>query len=106
MQKYLSLSRHVYTPITLVMNAKTWDGLSAEEQEAVMAAAAAAKAASRAQSDENTASLLSEFEAAGMEVNEIDLAAFKEAVPPIYEEIGAIVGPEFMDKATTVVEGK
>ena len=105
-QKYLSLSRHVYTPITLVMNAKTWDGLSAEEQEAVMAAAAAAKAASRAQSDENTSSLLSEFEAAGMEVNEIDLAAFKEAVPPIYEEIGAIVGPEFMDKATTVVEGK
>ena len=26
-QKYLSLSKHVYTPITLVMNARTFDGL-------------------------------------------------------------------------------
>ncbi|WP_075222519.1 TRAP transporter substrate-binding protein [Acuticoccus yangtzensis] len=104
-QKYLSLSRHVYTPITLVMNARTFDGLSAEEQEAVMAAAAMAREASRAQSDENTANLLGEFEAAGMEVNEIDLAAFKEATPPIYEEIGTIVGPDFMDKATAIVGG-
>ncbi|GAB5375938.1 MAG: TRAP transporter substrate-binding protein [Acuticoccus sp.] len=102
-QEFLSLSKHVYTPITLVMNAKTFDGLSEEEQAAVMAAAEKAKAASRAQSDENTASLLDEFKAAGMKVNEIDLAAFKEAVPPIYEEIGKIVGPEFMEQATTIV---
>jgi TRAP-type C4-dicarboxylate transport system substrate-binding protein len=70
-----------------------------------MAAAEIAKQASRAQSDENTAMLLDEFKAAGMTVNDIDLDAFKAAVPPIYDEIAAIIGPDFMDKATSIVEG-
>ena len=34
-QKYLSLSSHVYTPITLVMNGARWDGLSDEQKAAV-----------------------------------------------------------------------
>lgn len=105
-QEYLSLSRHVYTPITLAMNGAKWESLTDEEKAAVMAAAEAARDASRAQSDENTANLLSEFEAAGMKVNEIDLAAFQAATPPIYAAIGEIIGAEMMEKAQAIIAGK
>ncbi|MEO1102982.1 MAG: hypothetical protein AAFW98_04510, partial [Pseudomonadota bacterium] len=64
-----------------------------------------ARDASRALSDEATASLLATFKEAGMKVNDIDLDAFKAAVPPIYEGIGEIVGPDFMEKATTIISG-
>lgn len=102
-QDYLSLSRHVYTPITLVMNGGAFEALSEEEQEAVMAAAAKARDVSREAADEASASLLSTFKEAGMEVNEIDLEAFKDAVPPIYESISEIVGPDFMERAQAIV---
>jgi tripartite ATP-independent transporter DctP family solute receptor len=46
-QKYLSLSGHVYTPITLVMNGARWDGLSDEHKAAGQRAAATAVAHSR-----------------------------------------------------------
>ena len=103
-QDYLSLSKHVYTPITFVMNGQKWDGLTDEEKAAVTAAAEKAVAASRALSDDNAAAQLEDFKAAGMKINEIDLAAFKAAIPPIYEEIGTIVGPDFMEKVVAIVE--
>jgi tripartite ATP-independent transporter DctP family solute receptor len=104
-QEYLSLSRHVYTPITFAMNGEKWESLTEEERGAVMAAAAAAREASRALADENTANLLSEFEAAGMKVNEIDLVAFQAATPPIYADIAEIVGTDFMEKAEAIISG-
>lgn len=103
-QDYLSLSRHVYTPITLAMNGAKFDSLSDEEKAAVTAAAAKASEASRGQSDTNTASLLDEFKAAGMNVNEIDLPAFQAATPPIYAAIGEIVGADFMEKVVAIIE--
>lgn len=103
-QDYLSLSRHVYTPITLTMNGAKFDSLTDDEKAAVTAAAAKASAASRAQSDANTGSLLDEFKAAGMTVNDIDLAAFQSATPPIYDAIGEIVGADFMEKVVAIVE--
>lgn len=104
-QKYLSLSRHVYTPITLTMNGAAWNALSDAEKAAVTKAAEAARDASRARSDANTASLLDTFKAAGMQVNDIDLAAFKAATPPIYEGIAAIVGADFMNQVTAAAAG-
>jgi tripartite ATP-independent transporter DctP family solute receptor len=102
-QKYLSLSRHVYTPITLVMNGAKYDSLTDAQKAAVMAAAAAASAASRARSDEASASLAAEFEAAGMQINEIDIAAFQAATPPILANIAALVGEDFMTRALAAI---
>lgn len=104
-QNYISLTRHVYTPITLVMNGAKWEELSPELQEMVLEAAAEAREASRTLSDESDASLLGEFEAAGVEINDADLDAFKAKIDPIYEEIGQIVGPDFMEQAVADIEG-
>jgi TRAP-type transport system periplasmic protein len=96
-QDYLSLSSHVYTPITLVMNGPRWDGLSDEHKAAVQRAAAKAVAHSREYGANNDATLLDEL-SQSMQVNEIDLKAFQEAAQPIWDEIAPIAGEEFTQK--------
>ncbi|MEM7025412.1 MAG: TRAP transporter substrate-binding protein, partial [Pseudomonadota bacterium] len=60
-QDYLSLSGHVYTPITLVMNGARWDGLSDEQKAAIEAAAAKAVEQSRQFGADADATLLDEL---------------------------------------------
>jgi tripartite ATP-independent transporter DctP family solute receptor len=96
-QKYLSLSSHVYTPITLVMNGPRWDGLSDEHKAAVQRAAEKAVAHSREYGANNDATLLDEL-SKSMQVNEIDIDAFQEAAKPIWDEIAPIAGEEFTQK--------
>ena len=97
-QKYISISRHVYTPITFVMNLRRYDSLSDEHRATVGRAARAAVLASRAYGTENDANLLAEItELAKGKVafNDIDVAAFQEAAKPIAAEIGKVAGEEF-----------
>lgn len=100
-QKYVSLTRHVYTPITLVMNGKKWTSLSPAFQKEVVIAAMAAAAETRRLSAASDASLVAEFEAAGVKVNEVDIDSFKAATGPIYDNIAKIVGKEFAAKVLT-----
>jgi tripartite ATP-independent transporter DctP family solute receptor len=96
-QKYLSLSGHVYTPVTFVMNGARYDSLSEEQQTAVREAAQEAAEHTRSLGTEADATLLDEL-GQTMEVNEIDLAAFQEAAVPIWAEIGEIAGKELADE--------
>jgi tripartite ATP-independent transporter DctP family solute receptor len=96
-QDYLSLSSHVYTPITLVMNGARWDGLSDEHKAAVQRAARTAVEHSREFGANADATLLDEL-GQSMEVNEIDLGAFQEAAKPIWDQIAPIAGEEFTAK--------
>lgn len=103
-QDYISLTNHVYSPITLAMNGDTWDSLSEDVQAKVLEAAQAGAQATRELSDESDANLVSEFEEAGVAVNAPDLTAFKEAAAPIHEEIGKIVGPDFMAQVVELTQ--
>lgn len=98
-QKYISITNHVYTPITLTMNGRAWDALSPELQEKLKQAARKAGEATRAQSDESDVKLIDEFKAAGVEINTVDASAFTAAAAPIAEKLSAVVTPEFMTKA-------
>jgi TRAP-type C4-dicarboxylate transport system substrate-binding protein len=93
-QDYLSLSSHVYTPITLVMNGARWDALSDEHKAAVERAAQKAVEQSREFGANADATLLDEL-GQSMQVNEIDLDAFQKAAKPIWDEIAPIAGEEF-----------
>ncbi|CAN5811265.1 DctP family TRAP transporter solute-binding subunit [soil metagenome] len=99
-QDYLSLTSHVYSPVTLVMNGAAFDALSEEEREAVMAAAQEAAEFTRQLGEEADGSLLGEL-GESMEINEIDLAAFQEASVPIWQEVGEMAGGDF---AAMVIE--
>jgi tripartite ATP-independent transporter DctP family solute receptor len=97
-QDYLSLSSHVYTPITLVMNGARWDELSDEHKAAVERAARTAVEYSREFGANADATLLDEL-SQSMQVNEIDIEAFQEAAKPIWDEIAPIAGEEFTQQA-------
>jgi tripartite ATP-independent transporter DctP family solute receptor len=95
--KYLSLSGHVYTPVTFVMNAAKYDSLSPEMQALVKAKALEAAKYTRQLGTEADASLVDEMKQ-HLEVNEIDKDAFVEAAKPIWVKIGEIAGPDFTEQ--------
>lgn len=98
-QKYLSLSGHVYTPITFVMNGAKYDSLSPAHQTAAKSAALEAAKHTRQLGAAADASLLAEL-GKTMEINKIDRAAFVKAAGPIWTAIGKIAGQDIADKVT------
>ena len=105
-QKYVSLSNHVYTPITLVMNLDRYNSLSDAQREAVLRAGQKAAEASRQYGIDNDAKLLDEIKSLSkgkVEFNEIDAAAFKAAAKPIADEIGKIAGEDFTNSVMMAV---
>lgn len=99
-QKYISISRHVYTPITFVMNLDRYEELTPEQRQKVDKAARVAVEKSRKYGADNDAKLEQEIRelAPNVKFNDIDKKAFKEASKPIAKKIGAIAGEEFTDK--------
>ncbi|MBA3520241.1 MAG: TRAP transporter substrate-binding protein [Rhizobiales bacterium] len=94
-QKYFSMSNHVYTPVTFAMNAAKYDSLTPEQQQAVKEAAQQAAEYTRQLGAEADEKLLTQLREGGKnEVNEIDLAAFRAASEPVYAEIAKQAGAE------------
>jgi tripartite ATP-independent transporter DctP family solute receptor len=99
-QKYISISRHVYTPITFVMNLERYNSLTPDQKAKVDAAARTAVAASRQYGADNDTNLEKEIRelAPNVQFNDIDQAAFSAAAGPIAEKIGEIAGKDFTAK--------
>jgi tripartite ATP-independent transporter DctP family solute receptor len=86
-QKYLTLTGHVYSPAVIVMSKIHWDGLTEEQQGWFVAAGKAAAAAARATVSANEESGVKLLSGNGMEVvTEVDKAAFAAAVQPAYDQ--------------------
>jgi tripartite ATP-independent transporter DctP family solute receptor len=99
-QKYLSVTRHAYTPFLVLYSKKLWDQLNPQEQavlrEAAIEGQKVQRATIRAQSDTALAGL----KAKGMQVNEITAAEQRrmfEKVKPVYEKHTASIGAEAID---------
>ncbi|MCX5733007.1 MAG: DctP family TRAP transporter solute-binding subunit [candidate division NC10 bacterium] len=85
-QKYLTLTRHVYSALVFVANKALIDGLPAPERKAVSECARSAALQGRHFIRENEAKQLAELKAAGMQVEEKpDLAAFRKATAPVID---------------------
>lgn len=105
-QKYFSMSNHVYTPVTLVMNGQKFDSLSPEHQELVKRAALEAAKYSRdlgAKADEEFLVMLQESE--NNEVNEVDLDAFRAASEPVYAAVAEAAGEELTQRVREAAAG-
>ncbi|MDP3669529.1 MAG: TRAP transporter substrate-binding protein [Telluria sp.] len=68
-QKYLSLTKHVYSPWIVLASKKWWDKLSADEKKAVQESANAARDFERKDSRESAGKALEFLKAKGMQVN-------------------------------------
>jgi tripartite ATP-independent transporter DctP family solute receptor len=87
-QKYLSLSGHVYTPAYVTVGKKKWESLPSDvrgilEQTAKETQDYVYQMAAKFDND-----LVGKMKAAGVQVNEVDKAAFVKASKPIYDEFG------------------
>ncbi|MCS0497166.1 TRAP transporter substrate-binding protein [Ancylobacter sp. MQZ15Z-1] len=92
-QPYISISNHVYTPITFAMNAKKFDSLPDDQKAMLKEAALEAAKEIRALGAQKDKDLLAKLKANGKnEIIEIDRATFVEASQPLYAEIGKIAG--------------
>ena len=87
-QDYLSVTGHVYTPAYVLMAKQRFDGLPEEARTALTEAARETQGFVYETAAQMETDLLGEIEAAGVEVNEADKAAFVEASEPIYAEFG------------------
>lgn len=98
--KYLSLTRHAYNALGVLMSSQTFDGLSAEQQKAVREAAEAAIERQRETVEANNADVLKKIKDAGMKVNEVDdVQAFRDRVKPVYKEYRDKIGADLVDMA-------
>lgn len=101
-QKYLTLTGHVYSPALILMSTRHWDKLSKADKQAFRDAAAAAVTANRARVDADEAQAVAFLRSKGMTVVEkIDKAQFQAALAPAYAAFGEKFGQENIDRIRT-----
>lgn len=104
-QKYLSLSGHVYTPAYLLTGKKTWESLPEDVREILKTTAVGMQEWVYETAEKMEIDLLNKMKAS-IEINEVDKQAFVDASGPIYEEFGTKVtgGKELIDKVQSLVK--
>jgi tripartite ATP-independent transporter DctP family solute receptor len=107
-QKYLSLTDHVYTPAYVVVSAKKWETLSPDVRQVLEQTAKETQAYVYETAARMDKELLEKFKATGMQVNVADRQAFVKASGPIYEEFAREVpgGKEMVDRALKLAGSK
>ena len=106
-QKYISLSNHVYTPVALVVSKKFWDGLSDADKQGVQKAADEAKLLQRQLLDEGDKEVIGKFGAAGVKVDSIapaELAKIQDKVKPVVTKFAPQIGEEFIKEFYAEIE--
>lgn len=72
-QKYLSVTNHVYSPWIVTVSKKWWDGLSKTEQKILLDAARVSRDFERKDTRDEAAKALGDLKAKGMQINELSV---------------------------------
>jgi len=98
-QKYISVTNHVYTPVALVASKKFWDTLSPADKAGVQKAAVEAGLLQRKLLDEGDKEVMAKFKDAGVTVNTMspaELARIQDKVKPVVAKFSPIIGEDFV----------
>jgi TRAP-type transport system periplasmic protein len=100
-QKFLSLTGHVYTPAYATVGAKKWASLPADVRSTLEAVAKETQQFVYAKAAKDDEELLGKLKAGGMQVNTPNKDAFIKASKPVYEEFAKEVkgAKEVIDRA-------
>lgn len=103
-QKYLSMSGHVYTPAYLTVGIKRYNALPADVRKILEDTAKETQAYVYERAAKDDTDLLGKLKQSGMQVNEVDKDAFIAASKPIYEEFGKGVAgaKQLIDRAVAL----
>jgi TRAP-type transport system periplasmic protein len=98
-QKYISVTNHVYTPVAMVASKKFWDTLSADDKAGVQKAAVEAGLLQRKLLDEGNADVIAKFKAAGVTVDMMspaEIARIQDKVKPVVTKFSPLIGEDFV----------
>jgi len=98
-QKYLTLTKHAYAPLTLLVSKKTWDTMSADEQRVMRECALLGRDEERRINREQASTTLANLKSKGMLVNEIspaEMQRIRDKTRAVYEQHGKAIGDEAM----------
>jgi tripartite ATP-independent transporter DctP family solute receptor len=96
-QKYLSVTNHVYSPWIVLVSKKWWDGLSKDEQKVLADAAKASRDFERKDTREEAGKALADLKAKGMQINElsaVEAGRMRDKLTRVNASIGANIGME------------
>lgn len=101
-QKYLTVTNHVYSPWIVLASKKWWDGLSKDEQKVLMDVARASRDFERKDTRDEAAKAVADLKAKGMQVNELSFAEasrMRNKLTRVYATIGSSVGMDLWIEA-------
>jgi len=100
-QKYYTLTNHIYAPVAFIINERFYQKLSPQQQIIIKVAAENARDFQRELSAERRATRLIEMKKAGLEVTELSpqaMAAFRESAKPVYEKMKSAVNQQLLQQ--------
>ncbi len=97
MQKYLSLTGHIWGSANFEINKALWDKLPSDVKEVIQRKATKYAMYERKLIQQSDAELVAELKKKGMQVNEVDTRPFKAAIRPVYDKYQPIYGKEIID---------
>jgi tripartite ATP-independent transporter DctP family solute receptor len=98
-QKFITVTNHVYTPVAMVASKRFWDSLSPDDKAGVQKAATEAGLYQRKLLDEGDAAVVDKFKAAGVTLNTMspaELARVQEKVKPVVAKFAPQIGEDFV----------
>jgi tripartite ATP-independent transporter DctP family solute receptor len=96
-QKYLTVTNHVYSPWIVTVSRKFWDGLSPAEKKVLTDAAVKSRDFERKDTRDEAAKALADLKGKGMQINElspVEAARMREKLSQINASISANVGAD------------
>jgi tripartite ATP-independent transporter DctP family solute receptor len=106
-QKFISLTNHVYTPVALVASKKFWDGLSAADKAGVQKAATEAGLLQRKYLEEGDKDVVGKFAKAGVTVTPMpaaELARIQDKVKSVVTKFAPVIGEDFVKQFYAEIE--
>ncbi|MBQ5951178.1 MAG: TRAP transporter substrate-binding protein [Lachnospiraceae bacterium] len=86
-QKYLSMTNHLFAPVMIAISNTAWNKLTDNQKEAFTKAMSFVQPNSVNVCAEYTDSGLETIKAAGVQINEVDRASFEEAIKPLHDQL-------------------
>ncbi|OYQ40821.1 ABC transporter substrate-binding protein [Rhodoferax sp. TH121] len=101
-QKYMTVTNHVYSPWIVMASKKWWDQLSKDEQKILSDAAKLSRDFERKDTREEASRAVADLKAKGMQVNELspaESARMRDKLTRVYASIGADIGMDLWNEA-------
>ncbi len=107
-QKYLTVTNHVYSPWIVLVSKKWWDQLTKDEQKILKDAAISSRDFERKDTREEASKALADLKSKGMQINELspaESARMRDKLTRVNASIGANIGMDLWQEAQAELAG-